>query len=419
MIAVLQQDALERASAPNCATSNVQRSGGTWLQTLSHLDPKYGGLTAVVPAMAAELQRRAFASVRLAVFCTPDESVPTQTSGSVDTQVWPAGHAHWLFDASARRRFAQALKLVDGLHIHGLWDASTCVAASAARKQRKAYVVSAHGMLEPWALSQGATKKRIYGALVERPTLQRAAWLHALTSAEADDYRRFGCTGPIAIIPNAVKAPSEIDVNLLETLFPQTAGKRVVLFLGRLHVKKGVELLLQAWAALRGEHPNTVLVLSGPGEAEYVGALQARAIGLGIQNQVVFTGMLDVPAKWSALRRAHVFVLASYSEGLSVATLEALSAGTPVIVSESCHMAEVVDEDCGWLIRTDVGALTSALRNSLESSSTEQLARSGNARRLATSRYSWNAVGAQMAELYTCVLGGGRPSLSDYREAGR
>lgn len=419
MTVVLQQDTLAPLPASTSATCNAQRSCGAWLQTLSHLDPKYGGLTAVVPAMATELQQRALASVRLAAFCTPDESVPTQTSRTLDTEIWPASHAHWLVNASTRNRFAQALQGVDGVHIHGLWDASTRVAASAARKQSKAYVVSAHGMLEPWALSQGAAKKRIYGALVERPTLQRAAWLHALTSAEADDYRRFGCTGPIAIIPNAVETPCEIDVDLLEMLFPQIAGKRVVLFLGRLHVKKGVELLLQAWAALRGEHPDTVLVLAGPGEAEYVRALQARAVELGVQNHVVFTGMLDVRAKWSALRRAHVFVLASYSEGLSVATLEALSAGTPVIVSEACHMGEVADVDCGWQIPTDVVALESALRNSLESSNAEQVARASNARRLATTRYGWDAVCAQMAELYACVLGGGRPSLSDYRETAR
>ncbi len=395
------------------------RRSSAWLEVLCHLDRSYGGLTAVVPSLSANLLAHHGMAVRLAAFCTPDENPEAAKSAPIPTTVWPAGHSSWLKDAGLRERFADAVEASDGVHVHGLWDASSMVGTRAARRLNKPCIVSAHGMLEPWALAQKAWKKRVYGALVERPALQSAACLHALTLAEAEDYRRFGCTAPIAVIPNAVEAPKDIDRGWIEERFPQIAGRRVVLFLGRLHVKKGIELLLQAWSNVRVEYPDALLMLAGPGEEDYVRTLQARATELGIGNNVLFAGMLDQAAKWSALSRAHVFVLPSYSEGLSVAALESLCVGTPAIVTEACHLPEVADCAAGWQIETDAEELKTALRESLETSASDRLTLGRNARQLAARRFSWDVVSAKMAELYDCVLGGSTPQLSLYRKAGQ
>ncbi len=334
-----------------------------------------------------------------------------------DAGIWPAAHGTWLSEGKLRKRLAATVSHFDGVHMHGLWQASSLWAGRAARAEGKPTIVSAHGMLEPWALQQKAMKKRVYGALVERGTLNRAACLHALTAAEAEDYHRFGCTPPVAVIPNAVEAPPSIDRGLLLEMFPQLRDRRLVLFLGRLHIKKGIEILLRAWSRLGADHGDAALVLAGPGEEAYVQTLQARAAELGITDDVLFAGMLDGAAKWSALAAAHVFVLPSYSEGLSVATLEALAAGTPVIITDACHLPEAAAAGAGWEISPAADPLEMALRASLEGSGADRSAMSANARHLAKTRYSWAAVTAQMAELYGCVLGGGKPQLSEYREA--
>lgn len=402
---------LEMPSGNKLSHQPCQRLPGTWLQVLSHLDRKYGGLSAVVPALAAELRARQKVSTRLAAFCAPGENTGERAA---DVSIWPASHSQWVAQSALRRNFAQTVAGCDGVHIHGLWDASSVWAATAARQAKKPYLVSAHGMLEPWALEQKALKKRVYGALVERRTLDGAACLHALTTAEADDYRRFGCTRPIAVIPNAVEAPRTIDCDLVRSKFPAVAGKRIVLFLGRLHIKKGIELLLEAWASVQTDHPDAVLMLAGPGEESYVRSLRARAADLRIAEHVLFADMLQGDAKWSALQAAHVFVLPSYSEGLSVATLEALCAGTPVIVTDACHLPEVAEAECGWTIATAVQPLEQALHASLDATPDERQTMSGKARQLANHRFSWRTVSEQIAELYSCVLGGGIPQRSHY-----
>ena len=120
-----------------------------------------------------------------------------------------------------------------------------------AREAGKPYIIAAHGMLEGWALQQKKLKKTLYSLLVERPNLRGAACLQALTRAEADDYRRFGLKNPVAVIPNGVDVPPQVSSDLFLWTFPQLKGKRLVTFLSRLHRKKGLDILCQAWSRIR------------------------------------------------------------------------------------------------------------------------------------------------------------------------
>lgn len=410
---------LERLSVETVHFTTHTAPTSTWLQVLPHLDRRYGGLSAVVPQLSEQLQQREGLAVRLAAFCVPDEDVHTARSGSVAITVLPFGHLAWMKNAAARADLAHCLERCDGAHIHGLWDSSSMATAHLAHTKNKPYLVSAHGMLEPWALAQKALKKRIYGALVERPLLRRAACLHALTLAEAQDYRRYGCRNPIAVIPNAVEAPALIDSTSWTERFPAINGRHTVLFLGRLHVKKGIALLLEAWRALAVQFPDALLVLAGPGEPAYVQQLQTQVRESGLDNSVLFTGMLDQASKWAALSQAQVFVLPSFSEGLSVATLEALSVGTPVIVTEECHLPEIAQTGCGWQITPDAAQLQGALQDALQQSPEHRAQMSHAARQLVATRFSWAVVCRQMAELYRCVLSGETPQHCQYLEAVR
>ena len=306
---------------------------------------------------------------------------------------------------------------VSGLHIHGLWEQSTTIAARAGRHWQKPYIISAHGMLEPWALSNKRVKKRIYSALIERTNIEGSACLHALTQAEAEDFRRFGSQRPIAVIPNGVRVPASASSGPFFENFPTLQGKRIVLFLGRIHYKKGLDLLCKAWGQIAERWPEAHLVLAGPDFEGTRASIEALVESLGIHRHVTFTGMLQGDLKWSALRAAQCFVLPSYSEGLSVSTLEALGMGLPVIVTEHCHLPEVQEQGCGWVIRADADQLASALKQCFSASSKDVLEMSTRGRRLVEQRFAWPKIGAQMSELYRWAEGGPRPTTFDLQTA--
>lgn len=406
---------LELETAPP-DVSEGRPSISHWTQVISHLDPRYGGLSATVPSLSSHLVRTQHLQIDVAAFCGPAEECDLSRYPELALTRWTNDRKAWLGSAARRTDFRHALNSSDGIHIHGLWEASTAVAAHAARELHKPYVISAHGMLEPWALANKSWKKRLYLALVERTNLQGASCLHALTSAEAEDYRRLGCKCPIAVIPNGVDAPESISSNPFLERFQQLAGKRILLFLGRLHFKKGLDILVRAWAALEKEFSDTVLVLAGPDSENSRAAVEALIEERGIADRVLFTGMLDEALKWSALSAAHCFVLPSYSEGLSVAVLEALSVGVPVIITGQCHLPEILTYGAGWQIQAAESDLVCAMREALEMSPADRERIGECGRNLARQRFSWQVVARQMAELYHWVTTSERPTSFELLE---
>ncbi len=380
-----------------------------WTEVLSHVDPRYGGLSAAVPALTAAIEAEGRYATRVAAFCLPEEQRVPDRMGAERISFWPVSRMVWLRDRGLRTRWEALVAASDGVHIHGLWEQSSASAAAAARREGKPYVVSAHGMLEPWALRNKRWKKRVYSALVERSVVQGAACLHALTRAEAVNYREYGAKGAIAIIPNGVRIPGEVSPEIFLAAHPQLRGKRLVLFLGRLHPKKGVDLLVDAWGELAGSWPEAHLVLAGPDEDGTRAKLEEQIATRGLRESVSFTGMLSGAIKWSALAAASCFTLPSHSEGLSMGVLEAMGMGLPVLVTEGCHMPEVLETGAGWQTRPMAGELATALGTFLCNSDGVNRAMGERGRRLVEERYSWESVGARMADLYSWLLGAPRP----------
>lgn len=383
-----------------------------WLHVVSHTDPRYGGLSSAVPSLAASLSSREGLQVPLAAFCVPGEEYRPAPMRGEDVLFWPTSRIGWMRDRKLSITFAQAIDEADGLHIHGLWEQSTMVACRLARQKSKPYVLSAHGMLEPWALATKRLKKRVYAALTERANVAGAACLHALTAAEAEQYRNFGANGPIAIVPNAVELPEGAHPDLFLAHFPELRGKRVLLFLSRLHPKKGLDLLMEAWARSSKGHADAHLVIAGPDEDGMQSKLMAQAAGLGVEDRVTFAGMLTGSMKWSALATARCYVLPSYSEGLSMALLEAMGMGLPVIATRACNMPEITSVDAGWEIEANVEALASAVGDFLNGCCEENESKGRNGASLIAARYTPARVARQMAEVYEYVLSGRLPEAA-------
>ena len=391
----------------------IRSSGGQWVNVVSHLDARFGGLSAVVPRLASVINTTTDFTVRLAAFCAPDEIWSSSDYPEVAIARWPMSRLVWLKRRQLTLDFRDAIKNAGGIHIHGLWEQSTIAAVRAARALGKPYVLSAHGMLERWALKNKRVKKAIYAALVERENVNGAACLHALTHAEAEDYRRFGSRCPIAVIPNGVDVPQYIDPELFLATFPLLRGKRIVLFLGRIHFKKGLDILVESWATLARKWPEAQLVLAGPDFEETRAKIEALVAGHGITERVLFTGMLRDENKWSALAAAECFVLPSYSEGLSVSNLEAMGAGLPVIVTEQCNLPEVARFGTGWVVKSTSKEVAASLDEFLRNPQSINRQMGDRGRLLVQQHYNWSSVAIKMSEVYQWVQDGTIPRSID------
>ncbi len=289
----------------------------------------------------------------------------------------------------------------DLVHLHGIWQPQIHAAAKTARKMKIPYVVAPRGMLEPWSLAQKKWKKRLAMFLYQRRDLREAIALHATAASEGEQFRRLGFTQPIIESPNGVIVPRELPMRQV-----QADGRRRALFVSRMHAKKGVLELVEAWAKVRPVGWVCELVYTKNGETElaYEALVKSRVAELGLEDLFIFTGPLLDDAKWTAYRRADLFVLPTYSENFGIVVPEALYAGIPVITTKGTPWGELETERCGWWIDIGVEPLAAALREAMALSDGEREAMGARGRALVEAKYQWPAIGRQMLAAYRSVL---------------
>jgi glycosyltransferase involved in cell wall biosynthesis len=206
-----------------------------------------------------------------------------------------------------------------------------------------------------------------------------------------------------------VDVPRDAGPEAFLAAHPQLAGKRLVLFMSRLHPKKGIDILCRAWGGVRKNFPDTHLVFAGSDFENTKASTESLLRELGAAESATFTGMLSPALKWSALAAAEMFVLPSYSEGFSVALLEAVAMGVPVIATHPCNFPEIAKAGCGMMIDPDAEQLKKALSAMLGSPAADLRAMGRNGRELVESGYTWPQVGRKMAAAYDWILGGPAP----------
>lgn len=288
---------------------------------------------------------------------------------------------------------------VDLIHNHSLWMMPNVYSGRACRTGHCRLVVSPRGTLSAWALGRSALQKRIFWRLLQGPAVAGAACFHATAESEYDDIRRLGFRQPVCIIPNGIDHPR---------LEPKPSGPlRQLLFLGRLHPIKGVDILLRAWRAVEHRFPDWELHVAGPDNGGYLAEMQALAGQLRLER-LVFGGPLYGDDKWRAYREASLFVLPTHSENFGMTVAEALAAGTPAVVTRGAPWAGLVEQGAGWWIEIGVDPLVACLEQAL-SASPELLTKMGRVGHEWMKRdFSWDRIGAQFLATYRWLLDGGK-----------
>jgi glycosyltransferase involved in cell wall biosynthesis len=354
---------------------------------IASLDPAHGG----PPVVAEKLAAAQAALGHAAVVAAQDGpgAVPLPRHGFADLFRRPAPELLALAGSS------------DVLHLHGVWEPVLVGAAGAARALGIPYVVTPHGMLDPWSLAQKKWKKRLALALGYRRMLDGAAFLHVLNADERALMQPLGLRAPAEVIPNGISLDElnpPPDPALFRARWPSLSGRRYVLFLSRLHYKKGLDYLAEAFAQVAARFTDVDLVVAGPDAGEEA-PFRQRVANLTLNHRVWLTGPLYGPEKWSALAGAACFCLPSRQEGFSVAILEAMACHVPVVVSEQCHFPEVGLAKAGRIVGLNAEAVAAGLSEILGNrSAAEGMGAAG--RRLVESRFTWATVASHCNGLY-------------------
>lgn len=383
------------------------------LHAIASLDPDWGGPPVVAAALAsAQVGRGDDVSVLSVV--SPERRDLTLANyqdfpcfGQVDCH-WhetPLGMASIL----ARKPHASVVQRVAGadfVHLHGVWEPILWHTAAAARQLGIPYTMTPHGMLDPWSLSQKRWKKRLALALGYRKMLQGVAFLHMLNDDEHRLIDPLHLTAPRKTVPNGIflealdqqqqrAAEGSIEIERLMSL---VGGKPYVVFIGRLHYKKGLDYLAEAFAIAAQDHPDLQLMVVGPdggAQADF----EQRIQGHQLSERVHVTGPLFGETKIAALTNAACFCLPSRQEGFSIAILEGLASRTPVIISHECHFPEVAASNAGFVTELSNQAVANAMDSVMREPENARL-RGEKGRKLVEDRYTWASVAEQFDALY-------------------
>jgi len=232
-------------------------------------------------------------------------------------------------------------------HIHSLWMMPNIYPGWAARGSSVKLIISPRGTLSPFALNINKWLKKIFWICLQGPVVRQASCLHATAKSEYFDIRALGFSQPVCIIPNGIDVPEyKKSTNNL--------NKRTLLYLGRLHPKKGLSNLLKAWGQVESHFPNWNLKIVGPSELNQLSELINLANEMSLER-VEFFDSLYGEEKLNAYRQADLFILPTYSENFGMTVAESLAAGTPVIVTKGAPWPEIEDRNAGWWIDIGVG----------------------------------------------------------------
>lgn len=288
----------------------------------------------------------------------------------------------------------------DLLHVHAIFSYASTAAMAIARLKGVPYIVRPLGQLCEWSLQQSARKKKIYLDLIERSNLNHSQALHLTSEQEQQEVSRLGLGLHSFVLPHGLSVPlviSNAHSRLREHL-KVPADEPVILFMSRLHPKKGLDYLIPALAKLT--HHRFTFVIAGSGSQKYEAEIKSLVISNGIRDRTYFAGFLEGEIKNLFMQGSDLFVLTSHSENFAVVVLEALAVGIPVVVTPGIALADIVEQhQLGYVTPLDVDAIASTLEKYL--CNPQQAQDMGNSgRQLVSDQYTWKQITLKMQQVY-------------------
>lgn len=361
---------------------------------LTHtLSPAAGGLAQSVPNLVQHLTDSRRCDVH--VIGVEDLSSPDAA------MAWgPKVHVHQTTGPSKfgfAQGYARTIMSVrpDVIDVQGLWAYPALACLRHYKKTGTPYVVTPRGMLDPWARERSWWKKRAVRAWFQDSHLFQAACLRATSEMEAEHFRDAGLRKPIAIVANGVEVPRSLPARIEQ-------DRKRLLFLSRIHPKKGIITLLRAWAAIEAAHPDWDLIIAGPDELDHTFEMQNLARRLGVQR-VKWPGAVYGEAKSVLYRSADCFVLPTHAENFGLVVAEALAHGVPVITTRNAPWEGLRLNQCGWWIELDETILRQTLEHSFSLPQTQLRAMGVQGRAWMERDFNWCDIADRMIDVYQWI----------------
>ena len=375
---------------------------------LESINPATGGPVKSVSSLAVAQAMQGH-DVTLACYVEPDheihkEQIAESHQGMASLcieGIKMEGVAEKVFAVNVRKMCDRLFRHVDVVHVHGIWRPFNISACRMAIRSSKKLVITPHGMLDPWSMSQRYIKKFISMKLIWKKLLKSAFFVHALNADEARLMRPLGLTAPVRVFPNGVFPEHYMhlpDPSKFRDAYPQLGKHPYVLFLSRLHYKKGLDYLIEAFAELCESNADVHLVIAGP-DGGMLDGIKRWISEKHLERRVHIVGSLHGELKWSALVGAECFCLPSRQEGFSMAICEALIAKVPVVISEQCHFPEVAEVNAGIIVPLTAEAISQGLERAVSDMTWREQARLAG-HNLMVSRFDWRNIASEMLTSY-------------------
>jgi glycosyltransferase involved in cell wall biosynthesis len=291
----------------------------------------------------------------------------------------------------------------DLLHIHAIFSYPSTAAQAIARLRGVPYIIRPLGQLCEWSLQQSAHKKKIYLTLIERANLNQAQALHLTSPQEHQEVSHLGLKTASFVLPHGLSVQPRLPNarQRLRQMLNITADEPVILFMSRLHPKKGLNYLIPALGKLAEQR--FTFVLAGSGSLEYEAEINALLVTAGIRERTYHSGFVEGEKKDLLLQGADLFALTSHSENFGVALLEALASGLPVVVTPGVALASIVEQhQLGYVSELDIGAIAIAIQDCLNHPQSAKKM-GDRARQLILETYAWERIATKLIDIYTAV----------------
>ncbi len=385
------------------------------LHVIPSIAPVHGGASRAILEMAKALQER---GVKAEIVTTNDNGpdlldVPLQKR--IEYEQVPV----WFFPRfsppiSSVRTFCFSSQLTtwlwrhiaeyDILHVYGIYSYVSTLAMAIARIKHIPYIIRPQGQLGEWALRQRTFKKQIYIGLIQRANLNCSRYVHFTSEQEQHETSKLNFNSASFVLRNGLFTPPPIPEARykLRQLLKVPQDEPVILFLSRLHPKKGLDYLIPALGKVANRR--FTFVVAGSGPPEYEDTIDALLVSAGIRDRTYRTGFVSGERKDLLLQGADLFALTSHSENFGIAVLEAMAAGKPVLATSGVALASVVKQyQLGYVAELDVEAIAQFVQDFLNCP--QQAKEMGDrARKLIAEQYTWERIATKMVEIYTDII---------------